>query len=160
MKTAHLWLVLWWKFSTEKLFLMQNDLFSTVLGRNLSLSAPGLLTWKPVSAFTLNMKLPGSPACYSSTGRRFAMLMVIIIDPPKKKHLPSQNHTSGWTREGCVPSLAGKGAPWKCGSTARSCCTTEHPCLGQVCRSSVCPHWELLPPCVASPVLYQCVLTT
>lgn len=95
--------MLWCKFSTQKLFLMQNDLFSTVLGRNLSSSAPGLLTWKPVSAFTLIMKLPGPPACYSSTGRRFAMLMVIIIDPPKKKHLPSQSHTSGWMRmrEGC-----------------------------------------------------------
>lgn len=110
-KTAHLQVALRWvgagNFSTQNHFLTQNDLFSTVLDRKLSLSAPGLLTWQPVNAFILIMKLSGPPACYSSTGRRFAMLTPqhhwLLLTLPKKKHLSSQGHTSGWMRmrKGC-----------------------------------------------------------
>lgn len=158
---------MWWvgagNFSTHNLFLMQNDLFSTLLGRNISLFAPGLFTWQPVSTFMLIMKPPGSPACYCSMGRGFAMLMVITIDPSKKNHLPSQKHTSGWMRMGgrfvkyCIPLFL----PGNVVAKLESSCMSKHLCLGQVCRSSVSPYWRLLSPCVAFPVLiYQHVVTT
>lgn len=126
-------------FLNQKFVLMQNDLFSTVVGTNLSPCSPGLLTWKPVSAFTLIMKLPGSSACYSSTSRRFAALMFIIIDPRKEKTPSSQTHTRSWKkmRESCeilcFPLRRGGSFPENMVAQLGNCCTTKCPAQPNTC---------------------------
>lgn len=79
------------------------------------------------------MKLPGSPACYCSTGRRFAVLMFIIVDPCKGKTPSSQIHIWGWMRMRksceipCFPLRRGGSLPENMVAQLGNCCTTKCP---------------------------------